>query len=342
MTQDRANTVEQHLKQAIRGLLKVRPVRFALALVVVAVVVSVMIVMSIDLLWDGRLNAELEFAGVVTPFLDGIFIAVFMTAMLNELREELSRRDAAEEGIRLLNDQLEMKIQELHQAQDKLVRKEKLAVLGLVAGSVGHELRNPLAVMSNAVYFLQLRLDDADDTTREYLGILQEEIAEADRIVSGLLDSVRTKPPQPENVALAELVGQELDKYALPASVAVKVQIAAALAPVYVDRQQIRQVLHNLVRNAVDAMAAGGSLEIRACEGEGDVAITVGDTGVGMTAQQLASLFQPLVTSKARGIGLGLVVVKNLTEANGGRIDVASQAGKGTTFTLTLPSVRAA
>jgi signal transduction histidine kinase len=102
---------------------------------------------------------------------------------------------------------------------------------------------------------------------------------------------------------------------------------------------QICQVFRNLISNGVEAMPEGGTLEIRALDNEMEKQITVSvhDTGIGMTPEQQAKLFQPLFTTKARGIGLGLVVVKNLTEANGGRIEVQSEAGKGTTFSVTFP-----
>ncbi|MDA3877728.1 MAG: PAS domain S-box protein, partial [Halothiobacillus sp.] len=117
---------------------------------------------------------------------------------------DISERRLAEEKISQLNKSLNKKIQQLLAARDELVRKEKLSLLGQVAGSVGHELRNPLAVMNNAVYFLQTVLADADETTREYLVINKTEIDDADRIVADLLDSVRTKPPQPAAVSIGE------------------------------------------------------------------------------------------------------------------------------------------
>ncbi len=228
----------------------------------------------------------------------------------------------------------------LRRIEDELVRKEKLAVLGQVAGSVGHELRNPLGVMSNAVYFLQTVLADADEISKEYLHIIESEIANSERIVSDLLDSVRTKPPQPEAVDLAQLIGQTLRKCSVPASVTVKLDIPATLSQMQVDPQQISQVLRNLISNGIEAMPQGGTLQIGAVENKQDGTLTgsVRDSGIGMTPEQLGKLFQPLYTTKPRGIGLGLVVVKNLTQANGGRVDVQSEPGKGTVFSITLPS----
>ncbi|OYY74074.1 MAG: hypothetical protein B7Y40_06565 [Gammaproteobacteria bacterium 28-57-27] len=174
----------------------------------------------------------------------------------------------------------------------------------------------------------------------EYLNIIKDEIANSERIVSDLLDSVRTKPPHQEEVELREVIGQTLGKLTIPSSVSVKLDIPETLPALRVDAQQIRQVFRNLISNGVEAMPEGGVLEISAVENrqDGTMTIHVRDTGRGMTPEQMARLFQPLFTTKARGIGLGLVVVKNLTEANGGKVEVQSEPGKGTTFTMTLPS----
>jgi PAS domain S-box-containing protein len=258
--------------------------------------------------------------------------------------EDVSERVQAEENIRTLNEELEAKVQErteqLLAAQEELVRNEKLAVLGQVAGSVGHELRNPLGVMSNAVYFLRTVLGDADEITKEYLHIIENEISDSERIVSDLLDSVRIKPPQVQTVGVAELIGMTLGKLTPPSAVQINLGIPATLPALRVDAQQMQQVFRNLISNSIEAMPQGGTLDIGATEDvqDGTVTVSVRDSGVGITPEQMEKLFQPLYTTKARGIGLGLVVVKNLTEANGGRVDVRSEKGKGTTFSISLPS----
>ncbi len=259
---------------------------------------------------------------------------------------DVTAHKAANDKIRRLNTQLKKKIKEaeahaakLAEAQEALVRREKLAVLGQVAGSVGHELRNPLGVMNNAVYYLQTVLADADDTVKEYLDIIKEEIARSDRIVGDLLDSVRIKPPQPETAGIAEMIGLAIRKSEVPDTVKVVQEIPDDAPPVVVDPLQIHQVLRNLISNAVEAMPDGGTLTLRVLPGVagGFVGIEVRDSGVGMSREQMGHLFQPLFTTKARGIGLGLVVIKNLTESNGGKVAVQSKPGKGTCFTITLP-----
>ncbi len=284
---------------------------------------------------------RLSFITITTGTLTSLLI--FLIAIFR-LNSAVNERKQAEEKIRQLNAELETKVQQrtrqLQDAQEELVRKEKLAVLGQVAGSVGHELRNPLGVMSNAVYYLQTVLPNADETTREYLNIIKDEIAVSERMASDLMDAVCTKPPQPEAVGIAELIAQTLRKCSVPTSVTVKLDIPATLSALRVDAMQIHQVLRNLISNGVEAMPEGGVLEIRAVEDTQakTIAISVKDSGTGMTLEQLGHLFQPLFTTKARGIGLGLVVVKNLTEANGGSVGVESKLGKGSVFSVTLPS----
>jgi signal transduction histidine kinase len=333
------------LKRLVDALLRLSTLQVAGLFLAVAVIMAMMIALTIDFLWDGRFNAELEFAGVVTPFLDGLLIVGLLVTLLGELRKEVEQRQAAENAIRLLNEGLEIKIrertQQLLEVQDELVRKEKLVLLGQVADTVGHELRNPLGVMNNAVYFLQIVLADADETTREYLGIIKDEIADAERIVSDLLDAaVRTKPPQFEMVEVAALIEQALGKCDVPSTVTVRMNIPATLPAIRVDPGQMQQVLWNLITNSAEAMVDGGMLEISADEDQAAKTVTVSikDSGRGIGPEDQAKLFQPMFTTKARRVGLGLAVVKNLTQANGGSVGVESVPGKGSTFFVVLTS----
>lgn len=333
------------LKRLVDALLRLSTLQVAGLFLAVAVIMAMMIALTIDFLWDGRFNAELEFAGVVTPFLDGLLIVGLLVTLLGELRKEVEQRQAAENAIRLLNEGLEIKIrertQQLLEVQDELVRKEKLVLLGQVADTVGHELRNPLGVMNNAVYFLQIVLADADETTREYLGIIKDEIADAERIVSDLLDAAaRTKPPQLEMVEVAALIEQTLGKCDVPSTVTVRMNIPATLPAIRVDPGQMQQVFWNLITNGLEAMVDGGMLEISADEDQAAKTVTVSikDSGRGIWPEDQAKLFQPMFTTKARRVGLGLAVVKNLTQANGGSVGVESVPGKGSTFFVVLTS----
>ena len=240
--------------------------------------------------------------------------------------------------LRESEERLRQKIVELQAAQEELVRKEKLAILGLLAGSVGHELRNPLGVMSNAVYFLKMVLEEADETVQEYLGIIKKEIDTSLRIITDLLDFARTKPPKLQTVTARAIIDESLGRCTLPNNVELDDEVPATIPPLKVDPLQIGQVLQNLITNGVQAMPAGGTLSLRGSREDVDtVRLEIADTGEGISPENIKKLFQPLFTTKARGIGLGLVVCRNLTETHGGRIEVRSEPGKGTVFAVLLP-----
>jgi signal transduction histidine kinase len=272
---------------------------------------------------------------------EGLHQAERLRRMYDRTEQELKETKAVliRQGEELEKRVLE-RTQKLEAAQEELVRKEKLALLGQVVDTVGHELRNPLGVMNLAVYFLQTVLTDADETTKEYLGIIKKEIGDAERIVSDLLDAVRTKSPQPETVEVAALIAQTLGKCEVPAAVTVRMDIPERPAAIRVDLEQMQQVLWNLISNGVEAMPDGGVLEIGMSEDQTakTVMISIKDSGSGIAPENLSKLFQPMFTTKARRVGLGLVVVKNLTHANGGSVEVESVPGKGSRFFVTLPS----
>jgi len=225
--------------------------------------------------------------------------------------DDITRQKEAEEAIRHMNEELESKVRErtaaLLAAQDELLRKEKLAVLGQVAGSVGHELRNPLGVMSNAVYYLQTVLSDADATTREYLDMIGDEIGNAERIVGDLLDSVRTKSPQCQGVDVSALIERVRSGLQIPETIAFKVSLAAGLPEIWVDPQQIQQVLRNLFSNAVDAMPEGGELEVKAGFDQATHAVTIAvrDTGVGIAPENIGKLSSPCSRPSRAASGSG-------------------------------------
>jgi signal transduction histidine kinase len=269
-----------------------------------------------------------------------------------------------------LEQLVEERTQKLKETQAALIRQEKLAALGQLAGNIGHELRNPLGVITNAIYFLQMVLPDADETVKEYLDLIASRVDEAEKIVSDLLNLSRIKPTTKESVAVSTLVAETLLRHPPPAQVVVATDLASDLPAVFVDAQQIGQVLSNLVTNAYQAMPQGGELTISAqvvSGGAGDakrgtrsggaassssllptsrfasllptsIALTITDTGHGMSPEVMAKVFEPLYTTKTKGIGLGLAVSKNLVELNGGRIEVASKEGQGSSFIVILPT----
>lgn len=253
------------------------------------------------------------------------------------------------ESVRLSHEQLEGKVRrrtadleealsELRLAQEELVRQERLATLGQLASSVGHELRNPLGVMANAVYYLEAVQTDPPAKVKEYLGILRKQVFVSEKIVSDLLDFARVKPPQRSHVTVPELVDEALARVSVPEGVRVEREVPSDLAPVDVDPMQISQILLNLLTNAVQAVEdQGGGLSIRGVADGAFVRIVVSDDGVGVPAANRDRIFEPLFTTKARGIGLGLSVSRSLARTNGGDLTLAPESGSGTTFVLDLP-----
>jgi signal transduction histidine kinase len=234
--------------------------------------------------------------------------------------------------------QLTDTLKQLEVAQTALVRREKLAILGQLASGVGHELRNPLGVMTNAVYYLEA-IQSGPPKVREYLEILRNQIRLSEKIVGDLLDFARVRSPTLESVVLPELVESQLGRAAVPENVRVIREFPGDLPTAHVDPIQIGQVVLNLLTNAIQAMEeTGGVLTLTGRRAEDSVTLEVTDTGPGMTSAVLAQVFEPLFTTKARGIGLGLAVSRSLAEANAGTIVAASEPGRGATFTLTLPS----
>jgi signal transduction histidine kinase len=233
---------------------------------------------------------------------------------------------------RRMNDTLD----QLHDAQEALVRRERLALLGQLSSGVGHELRNPLGVMTNAVYYLKAVLGSAPAKVHEYLDILQQQITLSEKIVGDLLDFARQKPPQRTATALRDATQSQVDKLPSGDAVAVDIQIPESVPRVLVDPVQLGQVVFNLLTNASQAMNGTGRITVRARENGSRVYYEVADTGPGIPPQNSEKIFEPLFTTKARGIGLGLSVSRMLARANGGDLTATSVPGQGATFTLTL------
>jgi signal transduction histidine kinase len=241
--------------------------------------------------------------------------------------------------VRERTKELETALGELREAQESLVRKEKLATLGLLAGGVGHELRNPLGVMTNAIYYLGAVMKEAPAEIKEYLEILRTQIALSEKIVGDLLDFARIKPPQWESVSLSQIVHAQLARAGPLEAVRIEHDFPADLPAVRVDRVQMGQVVLNLIMNALQSMNGHAVLTFRGRHTvEGFVRLDVIDTGMGMTPEQMRRLFEPLFTTKARGIGLGLAVSQGLVRANGGTISAESKPGTGTTMSISLPT----
>jgi len=257
------------------------------------------------------------------------------------ISRDITDRKRAEQALRAYSDDLEARVEartrELRKAQERLARQEQLVLLGRMADGVAQELRNPLAVITNVAYLLRTALDGEDERVRDYLDMLSEETHNAERIISDLLDFARVGPTHPETTLVRPIVLGALARRPPPEKVSVTTDVAADLVA-HVDPRQMEHVLGNLISNAYQAMPEGGTLAVRAGARDAEVEIAVSDTGGGIPDAVRARLFEPLFTTGRRGIGLGLATACNLVEANGGRIEVESEPGRGSTFIVILPA----
>jgi signal transduction histidine kinase len=261
-------------------------------------------------------------------------LADAFNAMADQVQAGYSRLDS---GIKARTTELEQAMVQLHDTQEQLVRREKLAMLGQLASGVGHELRNPLGVMTNAVYYLEMVQPDAPPDVQEYLGMLRAQIGLAEKIVGDLLDFSRVRPPRRDSAVVADIVAAQQARLTARAGVSLTADVPTDLPRVSVDVTQIGQILFNLLVNAIQALEGrGGAIRVTATVSDTHVRIHVEDDGPGVPADLRAKIFEPLFTTKARGIGLGLAVSRSLAEANDGTLELDETAG-GARFTLSLP-----
>ncbi|WP_225412728.1 sensor histidine kinase [Stigmatella hybrida] len=269
-----------------------------------------------------------------------------------ELWQSAGRQAAAELATEREHEKslaLDRALQELCAAQEQAVRVGKLAAVGQLAASVGHELRNPLAAVRNAHSYLAKRLAKpeqavGDARVPQLLGLMDRELGNCARIISDLLDFARERPLSLQPCPLKPLVEEAVGVVPPRESVRVLNQVPEQLPVPMLDREQFRQVLINLVQNAVESIPADrpGQVVVRAEGGEGGTLfVRVVDNGEGIPANVLPHIFEPLFTTKAKGTGLGLAIVASRVERHGGSLHVASERGQGSEFIIQLPVVAA-
>ncbi|MBI2897114.1 MAG: GAF domain-containing protein [Deltaproteobacteria bacterium] len=244
-----------------------------------------------------------------------------------------------------LYDDLRRSYGELARAQEELVKRERLAALGELAAVVAHEVRNPVAVVFNALSSLRKILRPTGDAAM-LLGIVGEEADRLNRIVGDLLDFARPSDPAIETEPLEAVISEAVDAAVTDSSVAeraveIRKDVAPDLPQVRIDARMVRQALLNVLLNGLQAMPKGGTLTVRAsaeeAQGRRFARVDVIDTGSGMSPDVAAKIFLPFFTTKASGTGLGLAVVKRIMEAHAGDVSVQSQPGAGTRVSLRLP-----
>ncbi len=229
-------------------------------------------------------------------------------------------------------------IEDAYQAEyaARLQRSERLATLGQVAGGIAHELRNPLNVVKTSVYYLLNARNPAPEKRDEHLRRIERHVGLADGVITTLSNFARMPLPRLVPVPLEPCVRESLEDNPPGDGVGVELAFPPALPPALADGDQLRIVFGNLIRNARDAMPSGGRLSVVARrDGEG-VEVGISDTGGGIAPADLARIMEPLYSTKARGLGLGLAISRTVLEKMDGRLRVESEPGRGSTFTVTL------
>ena len=258
---------------------------------------------------------------------------------LEAANEELR---ATEEELRAANEELQTANEELKEAQEQLVRTERLAAIGKLAGGVGHELRNPLGAIKNAVYYIKGKvakseLAQKEPRVTEFLDIMDDEINSSNKIINDLLGFSRVGKPALSPARIEMVIDDAIAHTQMPENIELTKRLDTSLPEVEIDTDQVRQVLVNIITNAVQAMPEGGKLTIGARAVDNFLQVEITDTGVGIPEDAIEKVFDPLYTTRAKGIGLGLAVCQSIIERHEGHIEVASKMRKGTTFTVRLP-----
>jgi signal transduction histidine kinase len=265
-------------------------------------------------------------------------LATLPSSRYAAVHRELERRT---KELRTRSRELRRSYEDLRVTQEELVKKEQLAVVGELAAVIAHEVRNPLAIIGNAVAGLRKPVISREDHDT-LLSILDEENSRLNRLVSDLLRYARPVNIQRQHFSLADLLERALglvDRNSKNIKAELKVECSEGR--VWGDANLLRQVFDNLVDNAVQAMGTAGTLTVRIRaateDGVDGLAVDIVDTGEGMDTQVRSRARDPFFTTRPSGTGLGLAIVDRIVDAHGGHFAIDSRSGEGTTVTVFLP-----
>lgn len=282
---------------------------------------------------------------LVISLLSAFVLACYSSWQMHRYRhaifEESIKRAKLQEQLRSNADNLarlvDIRTHELVDAQSRLVKSERLAAIGELAGMVGHDLRNPLAGIKNATYFLRKKNSAVlDDSGHTMLATIDRSVEHADKIIGDLLEYSRDIRLEYSEQNPKAMIAYVLLSLKVPEQIEV-LDHTKATPTIIVDDARMVRVFTNLIKNAFEAMPEGGALEIVSRHSGDKVEFVFSDTGVGIPQDVVSRLFAPLVTTKAQGMGFGLAICKRFVEAHGGEISVKSMPSKGTTFTVSIP-----
>jgi len=291
---------------------------------------GILLALCLSLFFSGRLIAPLKRLTVV--------IEKVMSGDVNARAE-----DTSNDEVGFLARTFNAMMNQIKDAEDRLVRSERLAAIGQLASGVGHELRNPLAAIKNAIYYIRsvVKKDphlQTNEPVQRMMDIADNEIDATVKISNDLLEFSRMMRINPMKISIYSVLDSVFTVISIPSSINLERNFAPDLPTINADPERLRQVFINLVQNGIDAMPEGGTLEIQTSHEDGTAQVSVRDTGCGIKEEDLKKIFEPLFSTKPKGTGLGLAIVQGIIEAHKATIAVKSTVGQGTEFTLRFPA----
>jgi PAS domain S-box-containing protein len=290
-------------------------------------------VLSIDDPIDGRRPTR-ESLAPLELFIHQAAVAIENAQLIRSL-------NIAREQLKADAEQLELKVKErtkkLKESQEQLLKAQRLAAIGELAGMVGHDLRNPLTGIAGAIYYLKSKLGPKmGKKTWEMLELIEKDVEYSNKIINDLLEYSKELQLELTETTLKLVMKEALSLVKIPKNITV-LNSTQNEPRIKIDVQKMKRVFVNIIKNAVDAMPEGGKLTITSKKTDGNLEIIFADTGTGMSKEIVEKIWTTLFTTKPKGMGLGLPICKRIVEAHEGSISVESTVGKGTTFTVTIP-----
>lgn len=301
----------------------------------------------LNLLRRGRKGTGKQVAQVTVQADDGTLIPTQMSADTLEIENSKTTYVVVtdltmhmQEDLKTYTDQLEKAVEEKTR---ELKNAERMIAIGQTAGMVGHDIRNPLQTIIGELFLARGELNQMQDSSskqhmKEALEVIEEQATYINKIVTDLQDFAKPVIPQIQQVNIENLVKDILKTIKIPNTITTSINIQKGITDLLIDPSMTQRILTNLLINAVQAIQEKGEIAIAVSRQKQHVSITVADTGAGIPDEFKPNIFRPLFTTKARGQGFGLSVVKRLVEAQNGEITFQSESGKGTTFAIKLPA----
>jgi signal transduction histidine kinase len=281
---------------------------------------------------DGRQFAFSQYTGVLFLYVIGTTVGLLASAQ----RRLTARYREAAESLRRSNV-------ELTRSYEEVKRADRLAALGQIAAGLAHEVRNPLGAIKGSLEILRGRAREGSPEA-EFSALAEAELTRLETLLTDFLSYARPHEPRLTASPLDDLVDHVvalLRPTAERASVQLEVEHRPGGPLVRIDREQVGQVVFNMVLNAIQASAPGTAVRIRELDMEGELVLEIRDQGPGISGEHAGRIFEPFFTTKKRGTGLGLPIAQRIVAAHGGRIELNSLEGGGTVFRVMLPRATA-